>query len=661
MPLNKNSVRLLLELGRIVPFVAFVISCFYSNNSHAAIKLPALVRDSMILQRDAELKIWGWAAKEEKVEVVFNKKRYNTTASTDGKWSISLPRMQAGGPFDMTIKGSNTIALHDILIGDVWLCSGQSNMVLPMERVKEKYPDDIETANFPEIRQFFIPQQTSLTGALDTILPGNWKSATPKNVLQFSAVAYFFAREIYQKYHVPIGIINASVGGSPIESWMSEEALKTFPVSYNLLLRNRDTASINLRNKQAAAQTSALRQKQDQRDEGLQGKPAWYDTSFIPKGWQNINVPGYWEDLGLKDLDGIVWLRKVVEIPASMTDKPAKLYMGRIVDADFLYVNGVQSGNITYQYPPRRYELPAGLLKPGKNTITIRVINYSGKGGFVPDKPYYLKLGDDTLDLKGQWQFKIAEVFGQGDTTPSAIPVQYQPAALYNAMIHPLKNYSIKGILWYQGESNAAAPENYAGMMSALINNWRSLWQKPDLPFLYVQLANFMDQTFAPTESDWARLRDAQLKTLKVPNTAMAVAIDLGEWNDIHPLNKKDAGHRLALAAQKVGYGEKDLVYSGPVCDSATRDGNKAVLHFSNTGSGLVSSDGEPLQQFAVAGADKKFVWAKAEIKDNTVVVWNEAISNPVYVRYAWADNPFGANLYNKEGLPASPFEVGVR
>lgn len=644
-----------------VSLAVLVIFCLYPNSSRAEIKLPTLIRDSMILQRDVELKIWGWASKGEKVDVVFSKKRYSTTTGADGKWMISLPRMQAGGPFDMKVKGSNTFTIHDILIGDVWLCSGQSNMVLPMERVKEKYPIDIETANYPEIRQFLIPQQTSLTGALDTIFPGYWKSAKPKNVLQFSAVAYFFAREIYQKYHIPIGIINASVGGSPIESWISDEALKSFPDSYKLLLHNRDTSAISLHNKQATAQTAALRQKQEQLDEGLRAKPAWFDTNYIPKSWQNINIPGYWEDLGLKDLDGIVWFRKVVEIPASMVNKPAKLFMGRIVDADFLYVNGVQSGNITYQYPPRRYELPEGLLKPGKNTITLRVINYSGKGGFVPDKPYYLKAGDDTLDLKGQWQFKIGEVFGPGDTALTAIPVQYQPAALYNAMINPLKNYAIKGVLWYQGESNAAVQENYGEMLSALINSWRSLWQQPDLPFLYVQLANFMDRTFTPTESDWAKLRDAQLKTLKVPGTAMVVAIDLGEWNDIHPLNKKDVGHRLALAAQKVAYGEKGIVYSGPSCDSATKDGNKVILHFSNTGSGLVCNNGEPLQQFAIAGADKKFVWAKAEIRSNTVVVWSEAVANPVYVRYAWADNPFGANLYNKEGLPASPFEVAVR
>ena len=286
----------------------------------------------------------------------------------------------------------------------------------------------------------------------------------------------------------------------------------------------------------------------------------------------------------------------------------------------------------------------------------VRVINNAGKGGFVPDKPYCLFAGKDTIDLKGTWQYKVADVFipRQGPGV-RGISAQDQPTALYNAMIAPLINYSIKGILWYQGEGNTWKPEDYEKLLPAMIADWRNKWKQPTAPFLYVQLPNFGDMNYLPSESSWARLRESQLRTLSVPNTAMAVAIDLGEWNELHPDNKKDIGLRLALAALKIAYGE-NIVYSGPIYQSAIIDGNKMIISFTNTGSGLIANDGEELNQFAIAGADKKFVWAKAKIEGDKVIVWNEAITNPMYVRYAWADNPDGANLYNKEGLPASPF-----
>lgn len=343
-----------------------------------------------------------------------------------------------------------------------------------------------------------------------------------------------------------------------------------------------------------------------------------------------------------------------------MTGKPARVFLGRIVDADVLYINGQQVGNTTYMYPQRRYNIPASLLKPGKNVFVIKVTNTNGKGGFVPDKPYYLFAGTDTIDLKGYWQYKVGEVFeprtGGGFF---GIAAQNQPTALFNAMIAPLVNYALKGFVWYQGESNTGRAEEYAKLQPAQITSWRSEWKQGDLPFLFVQLPNFMDVSYLPGESQWAAFRESQLRSLSVPNTAMAVTIDAGEWNDIHPDNKKVVGDRLALAAEKIAYGEKNIVYSGPVFRSAVIENNKIILSFDNTGSGLISSDGEPLSQFAIAGADKKFVWANATIEGDKVVVWCDKIQAPVYVRYAWADNPDGANLFNKEGLPASPFRTG--
>jgi sialate O-acetylesterase len=638
-------------------FLSTFFFSFLLIAANSQVKLPALIRDSMILQRDAKIKIWGWASTGEKIVVGFNKKRYTTTTPNDGKWMITLSPTKAGGPYTMTIDARNHITLNNILVGDVWFCSGQSNMVHQMELHKERYAAEIEQANNPQIRHFFIPTLTNLQRPHNDLPTSYWKSANPQDVRQFSAVAYFFAKKIYEKYRVPIGLINASVGGTPIEAWISEEGLKEFPGVITTIQKNKDTAYINSLNRRAFTGSAARPQRQQ--DKGLTGTKPWFDTSYIPKGWLTIDIPGYWEDQGIKDLDGAVWYRREVNIPASMTGIPAKVAMGRIVDADFLYVNGKLAGNTTYQYPQRRYVLPAGLLKTGKNILVIRVINNFGKGGFVPDKPYYLTTGRDTIDLKGTWQYKVGEVFTpQRGFGGGGISQQNQPTALFNAMASPITNYTIKGFLWYQGESNTGRAEEYSKLLPALIRDWRTQWSQGNIPFLYVQLPNFMEANYLPSESQWAALRESQSKALSLPNTGMAVAIDLGEWNDIHPDNKKDVGERLALVAEKVAYGDERLVYSGPLYQSSKIEGNKIIITFSNTGSELVANDGEELSHFAIAGSDKKWVWAKAKIEGATVVVWNDDVSNPMYVRYAWADNPDGANLYNKEGLPASPFRT---
>jgi sialate O-acetylesterase len=626
---------------------------FSITNIYAEIKLPVIISDGMVFQRDTKFSVYGWASPDERVSLQFKGKRYNTRADKSGSWSFELPPQKAGGPFDMVFKGENEITVNDILFGDVWLFSGQSNMTVMMERVKEKYPEEIMNANFPDIRYFFVPTKSELNGPEKDLPPGTWKQVTQENILDIGAISYFFAKIIYAEYKIPIGLINSSVGGTPIEAWISEEGFKDYPEIVKRIEQNKDTSYL------ASLRKPAVNiQPRQPNDKGMLENPKWYEISYIPKGWYNINIPGYWEDQGVKNLNGVVWYRKEIDIPASMTGMPAKLFMGRIVDADVMYVNGEKIGNITYQYPPRRYEIPAGLLKPGKNLLVIQVTNTSGKGGFVPDKPYYLTANNQEIDLKGTWLYKVGEVyepvrFGGG----SSFSAQNQPAALYNAMIAPLVNQKVKGFLWYQGESNAGSPKPYYGYLTSLINDWRDKWQDGNLPFLYVQLANYMDVDYLPTESSWAELRFAQFKALSLPNTAMAVAIDLGEWNDIHPLNKKDVGERLAYGALKYGYNQ-DIVYSGPIYESSKKEGNKIIVSFKVTGSGLTTNDGEELRRFEIAGSDGKFVWAEAKIIGNTVEVWNNNIESPVKVRYAWSDNPRDANLYNREGLPASPFET---
>ena len=635
--------------------LATVLLCCVT--AQAQVKLPQLVRDSMILQRDVPVNIWGWAAANEKVQVTFNNKNYRTKADNSGNWKIQLPPTKAGGPYTIAVSGKNTITLKEILFGDVWFCSGQSNMVHQMNIHDVRYAKEIAAANYPQIRQFWVATLTSLQGPKNDLPGGYWKAAVGEDIRPFSAVAYFFAKNLFEKYHIPVGIINASVGGTPIEAWTSEEGLKDFAALQATIQKNKDTAYLNSFNRRPAA--NANRQAPPA-DAGLTGAVKWYDAAYQPKGWRTINIPGYWEDQGVKDLNGVLWYRKEINIPASMTGKPARVFLGRIVDADELYINGKMVGSTTYQYPQRRYAVPADLLQPGKNIFVIRVTNTNGKGGFVSDKPYCIFAGNDTVDLKGYWQYKVGTVYTPftGGGFGGGIAAQNQPAALYNAMVAPEINYTIKGFCWYQGEANSGRPDEYAQLQPALINDWRAKWNQGPLPFLYVQLPGFMDYNYLPSESNWAALREAQLKTLSVTNTAMAVAIDLGEWNDIHPDNKKTVGDRLALAAFKTAYGE-NIVYSGPMYQSYTTEGSKMIISFTHTGSGLITSDGEEPGEFAIAGADKKFVWAKATITVDKITVWNDNVPNPVYVRYAWADNPVNPNVYNKEGLPASPFQTG--
>ena len=634
--------------------------CFYlllfSHTAFCQVRLPRLISDGMVLQRDGRVKIWGWAAADEKVTINFNGQAYSDTTGTDGKWAVMLSELKAGGPYSMEINGSNHIRLKNILIGDVWVCSGQSNMDLPMSRVEERYADVIANSNNPAIRRFFVSKRYDFNTPQNDLQSGYWESVNPESILRFTATGYFFAKALYEKYKVPIGLIHASVGGSPAEAWLSEEALKEFPAHLETATKFKDNAYLNQIANKDKAVSDAWYNLLQQKDKGLaDGQKPWFDPTYDASDWATMNVPGYWADEELGPVNGVVWFRKEIDVPASMTGKPARLLLGRIVDSDRTYINGKFVGSVSYQYPPRRYDVPENLLKAGKNIIVVRVINNIGRGGFIPDKPYQLSATGRTIDLKGLWQYKLAATMEP--LQPNTF-IEWQPLGLYNGMIAPLLNYTIKGVIWYQGESNAGRPREYQKLFPALIADWRQKWYQGDFPFLYVQLANFMEVQGKPSESDWAELREAQLKTLSVPNTAMAVTTDIGEWNDIHPLNKEDVGKRLALGAQKIAYGDETVVYSGPIYQSMKIEENKIILTFTHIGSGLISQGRSELKHFAIAGADKKFVWAKAKIEGNKVIVWNDDITNPIAVRYAWADNPEGANLYNKEGLPASSFRT---
>ncbi len=607
-----------------------LILMLISQSVFGQIKLPALVSDNMVLQRDKPTTIWGWASPGEKIRIETRNKVIKTQSDQTGKWTAQLPAFSAGGPFEMRI---NEVLIHHVLWGDVWLCAGQSNMVLPMERVKELYAEEIKKAKYPQIRNFFIPTVSSKIQEKTDLPKSVWLETNPQSVLSMGAVTYFFAQKQFEKNHIPIGIINASVGGSPIESWLSLDQLKEFP---------------NYKQDTTRSQSAAVSKQVP--DKGLTESIKWFETNYQPQGWKNYYIPGFWEDQGLSNLNGVVWFRKEIELTAEQANLPAKIFMGRIVDADEMYVNGTRIGNITYQYPPRRYEIKPGTFHPGKNILVIRVSNQAGKGGFVPDKRYEMQLGNESISLIGQWQYKVGSVW---NPYPEVSTTQmYSPTALYNGMIAPLIPYSLRGILWYQGESNTSKAQDYKELLKALVVNWRTKFHQSELPFIYAQLPGFGDRQFLPVESNWAQLREAQRKAAgEIPNSKMVVALDLGEWNDIHPLRKKPLGERFADAVAQEP--------TGPKIMKATRKENKIELEFNPEGGPLKidKRDENELQYFAIAGKDRKFVWAKAYLENNKVIVSSDVISEPSFVRYAWADNPEG-NLTNDTDLPAGPFEI---
>lgn len=611
----------------------------------AKITLPALVSDGMVLQRNQKLNVWGKADAGEKVEVKFLNKNYKTIADPTGNWKITLPEQKAGGPYTMTI---NEITLKDILIGDVWLASGQSNMELPMRRLTPLYADEIKNANNQNIRFFTVPQKYNFKSPQTELDGGKWEATNPQTILNFSGVAYFFAKKLSQKNKVAIGIIHASLGGSPIQAWMDENSLKKYPEYLDEAKKWQNDELIKSTESTEQAMSKAWYTELNQSDIGL--NQYWENFDLNDSDWKTMQIPGSWEDKE-GSFEGSVWFRKEINLTKNQAGKAAFLNLGRIKDADVTYINGTKVGNVTYEYPPRWYDIPAGVLKEGKNIIAVRITNGSGKGQFIADKPYYLEIEGNKIDLKTEWKYKIGAKMEK--MAPGQTFIRWKPTGLYNAMINPLINYNIKGAIWYQGESNTGKPKEYGDLLTTMILDWRNKWNQKDMPFFTVQLANFMEPKTQPVESNWAELRDQQRQvSLSVPNTGLAVIIDLGEWNDIHPLNKKSVGDRLALQVLKVA-DKKNIIADGPMYQSMKVDGNKIILSFKNG-----TDDFEPVSElkgFAVKGQDGKYEWAKAKIEGNRVIVWNDTVSSPVSVRYDWADNPDG-NLKNKAGLPASPF-----
>ena len=635
----------------VIKYTSLIVLLIVVTASFGQVRLPRLISNGMVLQRDVPIKIWGWAAPNETISIDFINVNYQVQANSTGNWELQLPILSAGGPYTMTLKASNTITISDILIGDVWICSGQSNMALTMSNVSSTYPTDISNSTNDKIRNFNVPREYEFNTPRINLSTGYWMKANPTTVLQFSAAAYFFAKELYTRNpSVPIGLLHASNGGTPIHAWMSEKSLKNFPetVAEIQLLKNPDYVNTTIQNDITLENNWNTTLKKN--DLGV--KNNWQSNATDTSTWSNITV-GF-----TKKNIGSVWYKKEVTVSSETATNLSVLQLGILIGADSTYVNGKLVGHTNSQYTIRKYTIPANTFVTGKNTITVRLVNNSLTGGFT-GSTFQLIGTNETIDLKGIWKTKVG--FAMSDL-PTPVNFLWKPTALYNSMLSPLKNYTIKGAIWYQGEGNASKPTLYSILLRSMIEDWRGLFNNPTMPFLYVQLPNYQAAVTNPVESNWALLRESQLKTLAVPFTGMATTIDVGDASNIHPVYKKPVGTRLALAAQRVAYNNQQLVSSGPMYESMKIVGNTIELTFNTLGSLMkFKSTGTPVgthTNFAIAGSNKAFSWAQARIEGNKVIVWNDAIPNPVAVRYAWGQNPAGEKLFNTEDLPASPFRT---
>ena len=641
----------------------FCMHCCLRYAADATITLPTLFSDNMVFQQKTDAAIWGSTTQTTRVMVVtsWNNKRYSVLPDMNGRWKIKFPTPAYGGPYTITVTDGEAVTLKNIMIGEVWICSGQSNMEMPLGGWGKinNYEKEIAAADYPDIRLLQVVH-TSANKPRDEaqVTNGGWQPCSPKTVADFSSVAYFFAREIYQHKKIPIGLVHTSWGGTIAEAWTSATTLKTLADFKDAVTRIEATPELSAA--QLQKQVDAWQASIDNKDAGFsQGRYLWTDTGVGDAGWRYMGLPCLWEKQGLPDFDGIVWFRKKISIPASWVGKEITVSLGVIDDNDITWFNGMKIGETAGYNKPRTYIIPAAKVRAGESVIAIRVFDSGGGGGVYgePKDLYMASANGEHISLTGEWTFRPGLNLRDVGASPALSDGPNRPSVLYNAMIQPFIQFPVRGAIWYQGESNADRAWQYHTLFPAMIIDWRSKWGIGDFPFYFVQLANYMKADPQPVASDWAELREAQARTLSLPNTGMATIIDIGNPDDIHPKNKQEVGRRLALIALAKNYGEK-LVYTGPVYQSQKIEGNTIRLSFNAAGSVLAAGNSKPLGGFAIAGADRVFHWANAVLEGNQVLVSSPDVAAPVAVRYAWADNPEGANLYNKDGLPAAPFRT---
>ncbi len=649
------------ETGLVVAMLAALSPC---SGALADVQPAQVFQDNMVLQREMSIPVWGKAPAGEQVTVEFAGQKRTVTAGKDGCWRVELGKLRASSvPAEMIIRGKNEIRLKNILVGEVWLASGQSNMGFTLPGALNG-DQEVAAAEYPNMR--FLAVKTQWHKEPWETFTGTWQECTPENAKAFSAIAYFFAREIQKELGVPVGIIQSAWGGTPAEAWTPLGDIKARSELYAEYLA-RYTRLEGLSESEIVAQRAEAEKVQRHKDPGNVGEgKGWAKPDFDTKDWKDVQVPSYLDTF--TDMDGAFWVRRDIEIPEGWAGKDLTLRLGAADDLDTTYFNGERIGATGFEVPDwwdyqRVYKVPGRLVKAGRNTLAVRVFDERYGGGLHGPKVFLDGPDGKQINLAGTWKEKD-EVLLKPLTASVDYPyLPHVPSYLWNGMINPFVTFAMRGVIWHQGENNSGKPVIYRTLFKDMISAWRREWKQGDFPFYYVQLSNYKKRLSAPTQTSggWPGLREAQTMALALRNTGMAVTIDVGDAADIHPRNKQANGHRLALIALARTYGRSDVVYSGPVYRSMKIKGDAALVTFDHAvgpdKQGLAAKGGK-LTGFSICGEDRNFVWAEAEIVGkNQVRVSSPAVKKPVAVRYAWADNP-ECNLYNSADLPACPFRT---
>lgn len=643
-------------MHRIALIFAVLLS-FLPIFSHAEIKLPYLISDGMVVQRNKDIPIWGWGAPNAVVHLVFDGEIKKATSDEQGAWRVHFSPRKAGGPFSLSIKQNNVkTKIKDIWIGDVWLCSGQSNMEFVL-RDASNATDELLQATDKNIRHFKVPHSWSIK-AENTLVGGEWKTSSPEAAQNFTAVGYFFAKSLREHVDVPIGLIGSNWSGSNIETWMTGPLLgmTDAEVTKNLqsIFAEEKVTRVKVQNNLSQWPNAEIGELA--MDMSAVAKEDWSAENVKEDDWINLQVPLLWEQSGFEGMDGVAWYRKAFYLTVDDIQEDLVLHLARIDDNDVTWVNGAKIGSTDLYSLERHYQVSKKHLKVGRNVIAIRVDDTGGGGGIYSDTALSIEVGGEHRSLAGTWKFKVDKAF-----VALSGNKHHTDTVLYNKMIRPLFNIPIKGVLWYQGESNANDPEQafeYRHQFQKLINFWRSQWEE-DLPFFWVQLANYKSGQDSDIASPWAILRESQTQALSLPKTGQAITIDIGNPDDIHPTDKKTVGKRLASEVLNKIYGKTKIEYRGPVLKEFSMHKNKITVQMNSSSKLTVrQSSRNQISGFTIAGKDKVFHPAIATLKLGSLIVWSEMVEHPLAVRYGWSDNPEDANLMDSSGLPAEPFRT---